>query len=243
MRTDELVASCRAQLVQVEDWVRWLHSDGFQPAGRRGDSGPRPLRDDHNQDRDFVPGATFDTGLGDHRAREAFRAAWKPLRDADRMMAIALHIAGVTHQPTLPPRVEQLTLDVVVTTIAHLRARIRLLETAPPSTDIRVGTYARRSHTLIGEAWDILSAALHRGAADPDDQAVGELCRICNVRPRNDRKGGRCNTCDKWKTRNGTERPKDLDRDSTGEAVAAQRRRRRRGEGHGDESFSGARGA
>lgn len=247
MRIHNLIPIYHRRLDQVEDWARWAHTDGYTPQGRRTTgTRPAPLPDPARPEptADQAHGATYDTGLGDHTSREAFRGTWPHLRAADGFLAVACYLAGHHHQPSVAPRtLDRLELVDVTVRCAAIRSRLTLLE-VDAGHDIRTATALRQSHHALGLAWDLLSAALHRGPADPSTQAVGEKrCIICGIRPRAATKGKRCEVCARWFTRNGTERPPSLDRADLSTPAAAQARRRSRGEGWGDESFSGARGA
>jgi hypothetical protein len=259
----ELTDAIAADLEAIADLTRWAHTDGYTPTGapldrvigtettttavRHIDVDPDgealthsddELVDDSPPDPDHVAAPRWDLGLGSHRSRAAYEASVPALRRADRFILVATLTTGLETPPAQRMGSGH-ELAVVTGAIEVMCRRLGALAPHEPSVRRPLG----RARFEVDRGWRILDAAIHYGPADPDDQAVGDLCRVCRIRPQADRSGGRCHTCKRWRTRNGTERPRTLDQDAVDDAVEAQRRRRARGEGWGDEAFSAAQGA
>lgn len=261
----DLIDAVDRDLTQILELTRWAYHDAYQPTnapparptqprGERigvdyhvdelGDivdtDRPPPTPSSSWSDPDRMPGARHDFGVGSHAARTAYRRSATPLRRADQHLVIAVYEAGVDRQPE-----RQLfagaTLDGRCESLRIMRARLALVPDGAPKACER---QLRKVRVQTDRAARMLLVVFERGEADPDQHAVAtsELCRICWVRPKADRSGGRCHACAKWFTRNGSERPRNLDGPGVADAKRAQRRRLARGEGWGDESFSGARG-
>ena len=178
--------------------------------------------------------------MADHRLRQAYTQALTHLRAADGHLSGLIKRFGVTQPVRIRPSTTS-SLAQVLTFVAGIRWKIvRLVELTdgrtPPPAVVRAMRSARGE---IDHAWKRLRSATQQGSADPDEHAVDDHCRICEIRPTAPKTGGRCNTCHVWRRRNKFERPKKLD--GVDEARQAQSRRHARGEGYGDESFAGAR--
>lgn len=243
---DQLAAIC-SDLTQIDDMARWAYIDGWTPTRPDPDAPAPPLRDldDTTVDRDHVPGSKYDLGLGVHAARAAYIAAAHDLSLAHRWLIVAAHTAGARQVPATEPWPTRMTppLGEFLTVTSAMRLIVQVTTVGTPVPLTRTTLTKARSFT--DSAWHHLSALFLKGAADPDEHAVGEdPCKVCGIRPRapkESKTGGRCHTCNDWFRRNKFERPTRLD--PVHQARSAQARRRARGEGHGDESFSGARGA
>lgn len=256
MTVADTIEAIRADLDQIVDWLRWAHTEGFTPTGPRTstsrgerpdwvtvDPDGTPTEPDHqpdehtdsDRDPDHQPGARHDTGIGDHRTRQAWHRATKALTAADDDLVLAAWCCGHSTQPG-PSRVPATATqaDRLLTTI---RARLDLCDTDTPPARHRLAQ--ARDHVDL--AWRTLHGALTVGAANPDDHAVGEdMCLICRIRPTAKAGAQRCHTCQKFWQRSGRrqERPRSLDGQGVAEAKAALARRKARGEGWGDESLS-----
>lgn len=257
MTVHELAHDIRTDLDQITDWLRWAHTEAFVPAGPRSstaaerppdlgrlDRDGEPVAADelvevtHHEsgaDPDHVPGARHDTGQGDHRTAQAWRRAVKALTAADDELVMAAWCCGHRTQP--PPGQVPGSPAEVDLLVARIRARLTLCDSDAAPARARM----RRARDHVDLAWRSLHGALVRGAADPDDQAVGEgMCLICAIRPTPSERSLRCSTCQKFWQRSGRkqERPRSLDDPGVAEAKAALVRRKARGEGWGDESFT-----
>ena len=204
-------------LREVAELVKWAETEAFVP-GRidpmtptgRGNPLPGP-------DGDVVPGPRWDTGVGSHGCRTALEKAAINMRTVAKRFALSVR---VTAEP--------------VQLVKTVEGYVRFVET--------FGRY--RTPRELADAADAafsarrtLEAALN--PPSPVVEAVGEpVCRICEIRPKAEKAGGRCKTCQVWKNRNGAERPRSLDDAVVKDALEAQARRLGRGEGHGDESLS-----
>lgn len=257
MTFDELLARARQDLADIDDNLRWAFFDGYQPSnadpariagtntqdvfGRDTESNIESRNstpDVAPDDPDTVRAPRHDVGVGDHRSRTTYRKTTGRLHQAEHELAHALAITRVAQPELIEPN-ETTTLPDVLRCVRYLRIRLDLATNT--SLEGQARRQARKAASHIASAWHHLNRNFERGEITPTDAfATRDLCRICKIRPRADKKGGRCNTCYQWFHRNNFERPTKLD--SVGDARDAQSRRRARGEGWGDESFSGATG-
>lgn len=252
----DLVGAIRQDLAMCEEMAQWAYSDGWHPKGRNADSTSRPIpmqvRDAQRigkADPDQIPGARDDVALGEYGARVAYRTAAIELRTVHAHLIVAAQAAGQLRQPAVRPwpKAACPELGVLLTAVQAMRMLLDLVSAGTPTRTVTTHLGHARRHTDLG--WKTLTAYMNRGSADPDEHAVGDpttkpkpkkLCKVCKIRARVSGEGGRCSTCGKFFRRKGYERPTSMDPLHGGRA--AQARRRARGEGHGDESFSGARG-
>lgn len=246
MNVADTVAAIRGDIDQIEDMARWAFADGWTPQAPNHDTTSKPIpvevRDAQRiglADPDNVPGLRRDVGLGDAHARSAYRSSAEEIRQAHGLLICAALAAGQRRQPAVkpcPPN-SRPELGEMRTALAAIRTLLSLLDGAT-FDDLGLGRrLMTRARNHTDTAWRHLAAHMQRGAADPLTQAVGEeMCRICDIRPKAEYSGGRCNTCKTWFYRNKQERPKSLD--GVNSAKAARTRRLRRGEGWGDESLS-----
>lgn len=230
MNIAELVAAINRDLADVDSEIRWAHTDAYSPHAPDPDRPSRRAPVD-DQQPDTVPGARHDIGIGDHRSRAAYQRAVHQLHQAETYLVLAVALAGQP-QPRRRLTTHPTHADVLdAIRLASRRAATIADYDGPHRTQVRRALTAARHRT--DAAWRTLTAAFQRGTVDPDTQAVGEPpCRVCGVRPRAPKAGGRCNTCATWKARNGFERPRHLD--GHDEARAAAQRRRNRGQGYGE---------
>lgn len=230
------LAAIRDDLVRVDSNLRWAINMAWPtsrpldaPAGRA-----LPPRDP-DTDPDQVPGPRFDLGLGDHRARTAVRDATIRLAAAEsNLYQAACTALGV---PSFTLVGAHLDIDHrrqfrLITSVRRLTRHLEHLQ----AVDRKAIGGARYE---VDMAYRALESALTRGEAPPETHAVADRdrCKICRRRPKAKKKGGRCDACHQWKTRNGYERPAKLDA-ALDAPYDAQRRRQARGEGWGDESLS-----
>lgn len=244
--TADAISQCRADLDHLANDLRWAHVNAFVPGNAgpapRGTSrftidGPLDAEGEQIDDPDHVAAPLWDIGVADHAARRAYQQTARPQTRADLQLAMAVWVAGVRrHQPDLIASDEHAPLAARLISIESMRWRLTALEQDLPAV-MRVAE--RRARWNIGQARSaldrcirILTPALTRGRVN--EEATAEpICRVCGIRPRADRKGGRCSTCAQWRARNGYERPTSIDEDELGASLAAAARRRARGEGWG----------
>lgn len=249
MNLSELVARCRADLVDIRENLRWAHADGYNAtnATQSRDRQSIHVVDDEapveaapivleESDPDKVKGPRFDLGIGDHQSRTAYRHSVDYLRRAEGYLAIAVWRLGAKHQPAIVRPVPSMHLGYLERCIAGNVVRLGMITDRAPTSTRRVDRQVENAARELDRAWHSLNHAFERGSIDPDSQAFADACRICGIRPNAPKSGGRCNTCYVWKQRNGFERPTTLD--SVHDARLAKQRRIRRGDGWGDESLS-----
>lgn len=238
MRRAELVTAARKDLDQVLDAILWAHTDGHyrtnatpEKTPSTGTSRPAPDTDDPDQ----VPGARYDLGIGNHRARRAWQTAIELLAQAELRLQIAAYRAapGAGQPLAVRPRWDSTPAELAAT-IRGAHRRLDVIAGGAPSTiaDDQLGAAA----TALDEAWRKLKSL--DGGSTEGHATAEKPCRICAIRPQAEKKGERCHTCAQWFHRNGYERPTKLDEDAVGQARQAQARRRARGEGWGDEAYS-----
>lgn len=233
MNLSELLAKIRDDLPAIADNLRWAHTHGHYAETRDHDAPTARVAPPPDDQRpDHIRAARHDLGIGDHRTRVAYQQALHHLRRAETALRLAVHLTGQA-QPRRALGHEHPTLHDALTAIHRARTRCQLLEhtdTHIRRADIRRAVRAAAHE--VDQAWWKLTGAFQIGAANPDTHATGEpMCRICEIRPRAEKTGGRCNTCATWRARNKTERPKKLD--GVREAHDAKHRRAARGEGWG----------
>lgn len=257
MTVAEDLTGIAEDLHRVDDMLRWAISQAWWPAARPLDAprGRRAIPPLDPTDPDLVPGPRYALGVGDHRAQQAIRTALRHLAavETELDLAIVTAMAAGTIEWGGRPLRWGATIDHPARLLTGIRWRtVTLAHTTTPTTvDPAVFAVLRRhvrtARREIDMAWRTLDAVVVRGTPDGDEFvfAPGELCRICEVRPirlttRGKKAGdGRCETCKKWRQRNGFERPKSLD--EVHEARRWQKVRTARGEGWGDESLSATR--
>lgn len=226
------------ELIRVD--LQWAFADGHWP------SAPDPTRvaGINTQDvvgRDTVPGARYDIGIGNHRAREAYNRAVDRVGDADLKLASALMAWGIHNQPYPVGRLASpAALADALKLVERTRRRVDMLVTAdamglatrPQLRAVNRAVFSRRDSArwhvdaAVRGLWDALNVGPIETKGEP-------MCRICGIRALAEKKGGRCHTCDSWKTIHGVERPTSLDADHLAAPRAAAQRRRERGEGMG----------
>ena len=225
MKFDDLAAMIRRDLALLDDALRWAWNDGHWQTNAT----PRPPKAPRAapsiiDDPDRVPGPRHDIGIGSHRRRAAYHAAVTHLDAAEKRLTVAAALEG---HPMPRQLAKGHDLDQALAAITYNRRRIALI-----TSDQR--GLVRGAAKELDQAVRLLNDAFAEGeAGDPTTHAVAEdPCKICSIRPRADRAGGRCNTCATWFHRNGYERPTKLD--AVHDAHTAARRRRQRGEGWGE---------
>lgn len=225
MKFDDLAAMIRRDLALLDDALRWAWNDGHWQTNAT----PRPPKAPRAapsiiDDPDRVPGPRHDIGIGSHRRRAAYHAAVTHLDAAEKRLTVAAALEG---HPMPRQLAKGHDLDQALAAISYARRRLDAI-----TSDQR--GLVRGAAKELDQAVRLLNDAFAEGeAGDPTTHAVAEKpCRICEVRPRADKAGGRCATCASWFHRNGFERPTKLD--AVHDAHAAARRRRQRGEGWGE---------
>lgn len=224
MKFDELTRMIRRDLGLLDDALRWAWNDGHWQTNAAPARPKKPKPDtDQPLDPDRVPGAKHDIGIGSHRRRAAYRTAVDHLDAAEKRLTVAAALEG---HPMPRQLAKGHDLEHAIAAISYARRRLDVI-----TADTR-GLVAGAAKEL-DQAVRLLNDAFAEGeAGDPATNAVAEPpCKICRIRPRGDKTGGRCKTCDTWKTRNGYERPTHLD--AHHDAHEAANRRRQRGEGWG----------
>lgn len=230
-----------SDLHQIDDMLRWAITQAWWPTSRALDAPTgRPLPPRHDDaGPDDIPGPRYALGVGDHSAQQAIRAAHRHLLAAESELYVthtALVLAKQVPAQVPVRRHDPARIIGLVTELRWLTHTIR--DTDPPAP---AKPRVRRARNETDRAWRTLEAVLTRGSpgeADPATHAVAprDLCVICQLRPRAPKKGKRCETCARFRTRAGYERPRTLD--SVHDARDASTRRAQRGEGHGDESLA-----
>lgn len=236
MKPLELVAMVERDLGQLEQAIRWAHADAYWPTNADPVRANGPTTDD--QEPDHVPGPRHDIGIGNHRRRQALRAAIGKLREAELHLSVAAAMVGHWQ----PRALQQGPLTTARALVAIRRARRRCVALSrPDGPTVDRLPQTKRALSIAADCTDkacrILDAAFSEGEAGSTPTAQVATCRICGIRPaapRDQRTGGRCHTCKTWRTRNGFERPRNLDTDGIAGARAAQARRTARGEGWGE---------
>lgn len=238
----EAIAAARRSLERTATEGRWALSDGYWPLRRDPDrpasSGPPgdPLGADE------VAGDRYAIGLGNDRARSAFRLALVELAGADYRLALALVLVGVGCQPgtVATPKAETaVELDRLV---GSLRWRLTTLDrleldrcaerTARTALLGRPGASSTSIVARIFRAEDAVCGAM--GRADETVGRVLTMCRICRFRPVARKKGPRCDACAQHRYRHGDDRParRDAVVERT-ELLATHARHRAAGRGYG----------
>lgn len=72
----------------------------------------------------------------------------------------------------------------------------------------RLRDYASLSPALGLEKWDALCEDMRRAAEQIENVEQAGTCRTCKANP--SKVGGECRTCNKYRQRNGSPRPKHL---------------------------------
>ena len=224
-----------SDLDRIEDELRWAHADGYWPTNAAPSHGPAsPTPDDRIGDH--ISGARHDIGIGNHRRRQAIARAVVALRIAETHLATAAGIAGGWW-----PRVlfrGPSTCERALRSIEVARLRVEFIRSRPQRHDVIRSPLAAAARATASAA-----AILQAAWVDRDDDGtqapveLGPACRICRIRPaapKDQRTGGRCATCKRFRDRHGFERPRTEDSDGIAGARAAQQRRRARGEGWGE---------
>lgn len=228
-------------LALIADQAHWAHTQALWPAGHGLDPERgvvhRPPTTAQILNPDLVLAGQHDLPGVDTRARDAYTAAAKALRYADLALGLAAHRHGVRAQPPLH-EIDGTSRPDMLTRVAGF-ARWRL-DHVPPGERQTLTNVRKHLDGVVRQ----LSVALDRGAAD--GQAHNEVpCKTCGIRPRAERetrlgrrrrasKGGECDVCATWRSRNrGTPRPVELDTGPVNAARAAQARRLARGDGWG----------
>jgi hypothetical protein len=245
------ITHLRNDLDHLADDLRWAYNDAWWPTAtdpnapsRRNttnDDRPRPTSVDH------LDAAPYDIGIGDHLSRAALETAITHLATIETRLARAVYEARTRHrQPALNQPGPHSSLPYIEITLIACSWRLTTLDHDTPQLDPRriaaIRPHLNAARSAADSAVRALGRALNRG----DTLGIANAepkCRICGIRPRAERrttngatrasKGGRCDTCAQWHQRNGTERPRNLDRDAVADALDAARRRRTRGEGYG----------
>lgn len=239
-----LAHAIAADLHRIDDELRWAHTDGWWPEHTDPDR-PRGLTPTGNDGtpRKLPAWQARDIGIGNNRSRHAYTQAVPLIAICELRCALALSALGQrTRQPVLIRPTAAMHPHVHRRAIAGTLAALRLVEADWPNADRPQQRAARRHLTgnrkpptaraAADVAVRILVNALARGGTA--GHATGEpLCRICGIRPRAARAGGRCSTCARWRERNGYERPTSIDAEAVGEARKAAARRQARGDGWG----------
>lgn len=239
-RLEKILDGLDADLDHIHDDLGWTHSLGWDaPAqlktqSQRGASLARPTDD---QDEDHVAGATHDTGLGDHRARNALRTAAPRLVDIARHLALAVQTIQPDAELRIPAKPTDLHAMQAAARLSQHRARTirRLIAGLDPRR--QPGGLERPildAHAKTRSTRGLLAGALDRGPATTDTEPNPDMCRVCGIRPIAPRKARRCTTCHQWYYRHGKrERPTALDQADVDAARQAKARRRARGDGYG----------
>lgn len=231
-RFEILVAEARYLLTQITDDLSWAYGYAYDtPQGPAPAERPPSLaylegKSQEDLDAEAPP---FDIGIGNHAAQRAVSATGPRLAAAERDLELACRIAATERrQPALIQPDDGAAIHTLALTLACLAWRVERLSWAGRDTGL-VGPcrLARpsviRANNALRSACGGLGKALNRGPLGHPGKGDA-LCAICKIRPRAS-KGRRCHTCEKWKVRNGTERPRKLDTAVVAEARAAQERR------------------
>lgn len=174
----------------------------------------------------------YDLGIGDYPSRCALHASGPKLAQADRIFATALWHAGTTLQPKLMPCDESSSAAFLRATVITVTWRTEQLRKVPANlVDRGVRDFVETGADVLKATSKGLLAALVRGRIEPPRRPPRPLCRICGLRERGLRAGGRCSTCALWAYRHGgKERPRSMDDDVRVVPHEAKARRVARGE-------------
>ena len=260
MNVDELIAQIRADLVSIDENLRWAYFDGHQrtnaaPPRRRRDPGPAFTLPDvveppriwrepaplvkppppPPRNPDAVTAPLHDIGLGVHRSRDAWRRAAPLLARAELRLTVAGVIAAPgSFQVRLLAKGPH-TLERVTRAIAVMKVRLDPIDPATLNPDHlrHVRRELADAARLLDQCWRLLDAVFAGDGGHDEDDVDNKTpwCRVCGIRRQEPKAGKRCNTCARWFHRHGYERP--TSRDGIAAARDAARRRRARGEGWG----------
>lgn len=228
MTTPTLLATIEHDLGLIIEQLTWAYHDGYRPEGPRT-PGPTPNHPiDPNPDHIHAP--LLDIGQGNYQRRETWNTQTNNLARIELLIAAAL--LGQP-QPELTHPSNTTTPTQLRHTQHTIQLRLNLLASQWLRTDqIR---YLRQARRELDTMWLNTAASFATGKAIATT-GVTDFCRICTVRDRADKAGGRCHLCHAFRKRNGYERPKKLDAINSAREAAV--RRRHRGESYGDESMS-----
>jgi hypothetical protein len=206
----------------VGDGMRWCFNDGYWPRN----SAEHPSRVSKPTDDDKVPGARFDTGLGNYRSREAFNIGRRLLKRAEVNLALALYGEGIKVQPKLSDANKYLQL------VRSCEMRSSMLPESP-----RDSLCLSHAVEAYGVVWRIRSTVESATALRHEPYAVTlPQCPTCEIRASRTKQEGECDTCAQYRRRKGVARPRRLDKNlghPYQEAVEAQERRAAIGSGFG----------
>lgn len=251
----------RADLTQLADDIRWVHSDAYWPTRTDPLEPTRPTTRTQavlldRADPDTIDAPKYALGVGgDDTSRDVLAEATAQLQRLEFHLAAAVFNAGRRRrQPGLQRPEGASPRTTIDATLVGCSWRLDALHAdadglgRPQLAAVR--HHLRAARNASDRAIRVCARALSRG--ETTGVAHRERpCRICGVRPQAERehqvrmpngsratvtrpsKGGRCDTCATWFTRNGSERPRDLDSDAVDDALAAAGRRASRGEGWG----------
>lgn len=237
---------CRADLARVADELKWALEPGLSRAGR-GLTAPRgaALPREEDSDPDHVEGPKFALDIGDPTLRSAFIDGVNRMAVAELRLALTVtYLDTSASQPPLVRPHHMSSFAVVDICRRAMERRLTIIERdLDLAADLNQRRAARHLHGPVpsGEpvsARKALDLAVRRfntvfsKGRDLEGVAVPR-CRVCGIRPKADKTGGRCNTCHTWFQRNEFERPVTLDSRVVEEATRAKTRRQARGEDWG----------
>jgi hypothetical protein len=260
---DPHLTQLAADLRRIADDLRWAHADAWwpathdplEPSSRSGSRDTDPV-DERAADPDHVTASRYDLGMGgDDITRRCVEQVAQQLRLIEFRLAAAIWTANTrAQQPALHKPAGTSPLDELETTITACIWRATAIRDDVAqlghATRSAVRHHVKLAARSSGRAVRELDTAMSRGETGGVAHAEPK-CRICEIRPQAQRehqvrqangsratvtrasKGGRCDTCSQYFSRNGNERPRALDQDNVDDALAAAGRRRARGEGWG----------
>jgi len=262
-RLQDLLEGARTDLTEIAKGIRWAWGLAYGIPGKgldavRGVSlRTLELEDEQRRkkDPDFVPGKTYDLGMGDHAARAALIRTGRFLGDAEHVFARARIFAGWRDWPRFSYEYMQpgdvRDLDNLLFAVRLCARLVGDIEVSYPSAndlakrktlkEVAVG------HQYLRNAVGGLDRALRRG-----EEAMPLVPECANAGCKNlasmrvlengdlgKREAGLCDRCARFKRRNG-ELPsghrlyRELDRSPW----QAQNNRRANGLDHGEESLA-----
>lgn len=196
---EELERASKA-LSALLDSLRLAFYDGYYPRNDSSDSKSVVLPD---PDACKVPGAKYDTGLGNYRSRMAFQEASRLLREADVRLAWLL-LRQKALQAALPAWEPHNLRDTLATATSLSR---RLTWASQASLDL----------AGAAQVVDLVVGAHNRLARlfpEAEQQPV-RICKVCERRPAA-KKRLLCNTCKTYRNCHGRDRPRAMDSPSNG---------------------------
>lgn len=260
---DPHLAQLDGDLRRIADDLRWAHADAWWPATHdplepSSRNSTRDTERDTNKtdDPDHIPARRYDLGMGgDDTTRRCVTLVAVQLRLVEFRLAAGVWTANLRpQQPGLQKPSGTSSLAELETTITACIWRATAVRDdasqLDPPTRSAVRHHVKIAAHASGRAVRELGTALSRGETGGVAHAEPK-CRVCDIRPQAQRehqvrqpngsratitrasKGGRCDTCSQYFSRNGNERPRALDQDNVDDALAAAGRRRARGEGWG----------